>query len=259
MPGEPTPPPAPRRPGLRGRLRRLGGEALDELRREESIAALLVTTILVTRHALGTEAGQEALLGLWTALSRGVSGLFHHGVFRRQLVAITLQLVLPLLFVGLVHRRPLARYGLGAGDVRFWLPLTAAVFVVQVLVVALVLAQSPTYTGRYPTLSVARAGGTAFWVWESSRVVYMIGWEFLFRGYLMFALMRRMGLHATVVQTIPFVLMHIASRKPVSEIYFTVLSGTASGLFVAECRSIWPVVWLHAAGAVLLDILIVYG
>ena len=86
----------------------------------------------------------------------------------------------------------------------------------------------------------------------------MISWEFLFRGYLLFALQPTTGHLASVVQMVPFVLMHMVSRKPISEVYFTVGSGLLSGVFALLARSAWPIIWLHAAGAILLDICIVY-
>lgn len=104
-----------------------------------------------------------------------------------------------------------------------------------------------------------RAGGSLFWTWELSRLMYMVGWEFLFRGYLQFALEKRIGYLALAVQTVPFVMWHIVGAKPISEIYFTVASGVLSGLFVMVCRSVWPVILLHAFGAILLDIFLVYG
>jgi hypothetical protein len=42
-------------------------------------------------------------------------------------------------------------------------------------------------------------------------------------------------------------------------VYFTLLSGVLSGLLVLVSRSVWPMVLLHAMGAILLDIFIVFG
>jgi len=89
-------------------------------------------------------------------------------------------------------------------------------------------------------------------------VLYILSWEFLFRGYLLFALRERLGYSSCAAQMVPFALMHIISHKPVSEVCFTVVSGVLSGVLALEASSVWPVVWLHAAGAVLLDVLIVY-
>ena len=234
------------------------GELWTECRTQESMAVLLVTVILVTRHALGTGPGARALAPLWEWIAAAFP-LMKQGLLQRQVIAIVLQLCVPVLFIWAVHRQRLRDFGLGLGDRRFWLPLTALVFAIQIVVVVFYLSNDPAYIRRYPSLPEARAGGALFWIWEGSRVLYMLSWEFLFRGYLLFALARRLGLLSCAVQTVPFTLMHIVSHKPISEIYFTIASGLLSGVLSLKCRSVWPVVWLHAAGAVLLDIMLVYG
>jgi membrane protease YdiL (CAAX protease family) len=233
-------------------------EALLELGRElvqpAGLALVLVTLVLITREALG----HSSLLGpLWRWLA-GLWPLFGQRLIQHQLIAVTLQLVVPALAIWLVHRRRLRDFGLGRGDLRFWLPITLLIFAVQLPVVGLYLARDPVYVRRYPSLGAARAGGGVFWIWESSRLLYMLSWEFLFRGYLLFALQPRMGHLACAVQMIPFALMHVVSNKPISEVYFTVGSGLLSGLFALIAHSAWPVILLHGVGAVLLDVFIVY-
>ncbi len=231
---------------------------IAECRREESLAVLLVTLILVTRQALASEPGVRLLGGFWSALARALPVLTYQAL-RFQVISVVLQLLVPLLAIWLLHRKRLRDYGLGLGDVRFWLPIVGLVVVVQLVAIAGWLHRAPAYTATYPTLEAARAGGGVFWIWEGSRVLYMLSWEFLFRGYLLLALEKRLGLLAAVVQTVPFVLMHLVGGKPFSEVYFTVGSGLLSGVLVLECRSVWPVVFLHAGGAVLLDVFIVYA
>ena len=237
-------------------------EALVELgraaRRPGGLALVVVTLVLVTRHALGEPPGARLLHPVWAGLA-ALSPLFNEGLVQRQLIAILLQLLLPALVIWLVHRKRLRDFGLGRGDLGFWVPISVAIFAIQLPVVALYLARDPVYARRYPSLGAARAGGATFWLWEGSRLVYMLSWEFLFRGYLLFALEPTMGHAACLVQMVPFVLMHMVSHKPVSEVYFTVGSGALSGLFALVSRSAWPIVLLHAVGAVLLDVFIVFG
>ncbi|MDY0003715.1 MAG: type II CAAX endopeptidase family protein [Polyangia bacterium] len=236
-------------------LKELGRELL----RPESIAILAVTLLLVTRYYLGySRSGQRLLGGIW-AWAAGAAPLLGHPVWQKQVLAVVLQLAVPILLIWLLHRKRLRDFGLGLGDWRLWLPIAALIFIVQVVVVAFFLSKDPAYLGRYPSFAPARAGGGLFWAWEASRLFYMLSWEFLFRGYLLFALEKRFGYAALAIQTLPFVMWHIVGAKPISEIYFTVASGLLSGLFVLLCRSVWPVVLLHAFGAILLDIFIVFG
>jgi len=229
-----------------------------ECRTPAFIAVVAVTAILVTRHywyGLANFSYPPWPFG-WLG---GVSEMFRHPIGQRQVMAFLLQLGVPVLLIWGVHRERLRDYGLGLGDVRFWVPVSGVILVVQILVVWLWLSRDPTYAARYPSFGLARGGGQLFWAWEASRLFYMLSWEFLFRGYLLFALEKRMGMLAVAVQMVPFAMMHIVSGKPISEVYFTLVSGVLSGLLVLVCRSVWPMVLLHAVGAILLDIFIVYG
>lgn len=243
----------------RGRVWEAVKELGRELRRPETVAILVVTLVLVTRYWLGySRSGQRALSGLWT-WAAGIWPVLASAVWQKQVLAIGLQLAVPVAMIWLVHRQRLRDFGLGLGDWRLWVPVAALIFLVQVVVVAFVLSKDPAYIRRYPSFAPARAGGGIFWAWEASRLFYMLSWEFLFRGYLLLALEKRLGYLALAVQTVPFVMWHIVGAKPITEIYFTVASGILSGLFVLVCRSVWPIVLLHAFGAILLDVFLVYG
>ncbi len=229
-----------------------------ECRTEAFVAVMLVAVILVTRHFLYGQANLSFPPWPLGWLGRQYE-LFRYPVAQRQVMAVALQLGVPLLVIVLVHRRKLKDYGLGLGDTGFWVPVAGVILLIQLLVVWLYLSKDPTYAARYPSLALARGGGHIFWAWEASRLAYMFSWELLFRGYLLFALERRMHMLAVAVQTVPFAMMHIVSGKPLSEVYFTLLSGVLSGLLVLVSRSVWPMVLIHGLGAVLLDIFIVYG
>ncbi len=232
-------------------------DLLTESISEAGLAILVVTLVLVTRTALASPQGTKLLAPMWKAIA-SFHPLLTSPVAKNQIIAIALQVLVVGLVIGFVHRKPPQEYGLGLGDWRFWLPITALIFIVQVIVVMGFLSKDPAYVARYPSLAAARKGGSVLWVWEASRLVYMTSWEFLFRGYLLFALWRRMGTLAIFVQMVPFVLMHVVSHKPPSEVYFTIGSGLLSGLFALLAQSIWPIVFLHAAGAILLDLCIVF-
>jgi len=118
-------------------------------------------------------------------------------------MAFALQLGVPVLLIWLVHRQRLRDYGLGLGDTRFWIPVAGLILLIQNIVIWAWLSKDPTYVARYPSFRLARGGGHLFWAWESSRLFYMLSWEFLFRGYLLFALERRMGMLAVAVQMVP--------------------------------------------------------
>ena len=84
--------------------------------------------------------------------------------------------------------------------------------------IILSLAALPSFRGFYG------ASSTSFGVALLNNLVSLLPAEFLFRGFLMFALWRRIGPLALVVQLIPFVLTHIG--KPEIELWSTFIGGS---------------------------------
>lgn len=69
-----------------------------------------------------------------------------------------------------------------------------------------------------------------------THVLDLVPSEFLFRGFLMFALLRVMGPIGVVVATMPFVFSHL--QKPELELLSTLFGGTAFGWLAWQTRSI---------------------
>jgi membrane protease YdiL (CAAX protease family) len=80
----------------------------------------------------------------------------------------------------------------------------------------------------------------------------LISAEFLFRGFLMFALLRAMGPIGVLVATLPFVFSHLT--KPELELFSTLFGGLAYGWLAWRTGSI---LWGAAAHIYILTLLIV--
>ncbi len=86
----------------------------------------------------------------------------------------------------------------------------------------------------------------------------LIGWEFIFRGWILFAYVRKFGPEALWLQAVPFAVAHIS--KPEIETLSTIFGGFAFGWVAYRTKSfLWPFLihWfiatfiiLVAAGAV---------
>lgn len=74
-------------------------------------------------------------------------------------------------------------------------------------------------------------------------IVYMLGWEFLFRGYLIFGLKDKFKEGSILIQMIPFVLLHLG--KPEIETISTIISGIIWGYFSYRGNSFWPAFLIH--------------
>jgi membrane protease YdiL (CAAX protease family) len=75
-------------------------------------------------------------------------------------------------------------------------------------------------------------------------ILYMIAWEFFFRGFMLFGLRKFGCAAANVMQTILFFLMHIG--KPPVELYSTLLTGLVFGYITYRSASVIPMVIIHA-------------
>ncbi|MDH4067620.1 MAG: CPBP family intramembrane metalloprotease [Dehalococcoidia bacterium] len=73
--------------------------------------------------------------------------------------------------------------------------------------------------------------------------LYMLAWEFLFRGYMLFGLEKSIGKNAIFVQAIPFVLLHFA--KPFLETLACIPGGFGFGYVAYKTRSFLPCFIIH--------------
>ncbi len=137
-------------------------------------------------------------------------------------------LLVPLLVIGLVFRDRLGDYGLTLGDWRTGLRWTA-VFALLGAPFLVLVARTPAmveYYDRFPA-ALTRLIPTA--------ALDLIGWEFFFRGFLLFGLLRLMGPTAVIAQAVPFALAHIG--KPEVETLTTIFGGTLFGWLAWRSRS----------------------
>ena len=124
---------------------------------------------------------------------------------------------LPLLVVALGFRDRPARFGLSLGDWRWGASLLVVGLVVMTPVIAW-FAGFQDFRAYYGTLT----GSVAQIALRNGLEV--IPAEFLFRGFLLFVLLRRIGPLAIVVVQVPFVMAHIG--KPEIELWSTFLGGS---------------------------------
>jgi membrane protease YdiL (CAAX protease family) len=137
-------------------------------------------------------------------------------------------LVIPLLFVIIVYRESPSEYGFRLGDWRAGLLLTAAACAGVAIVMAL-LARTSSLQSYYGSRSVELGDLIV------DSAVELFGWEFIFRGFLLFALYRVCGPYAIVLQAVPFALLHLG--KPELETLSCIFGGSAFGYVAWRTRS----------------------
>jgi membrane protease YdiL (CAAX protease family) len=130
---------------------------------------------------------------------------------------LLLFLALPVAIVAIGFRDRPARYGLRLGDWRWGSAMLLAGLAVMTPII-LGVAALPSFRAFYGASSEP-LGSVLI-----NHLAELIPAEFLLRGFLMFALWRRIGALAIVVVQVPFVLTHIG--KPDVELWSTFIGGS---------------------------------
>lgn len=143
---------------------------------------------------------------------------------------VILYLLIPLLVTIIFFREHPRNYGFALGDWKAGVVLT--------ILGAAIMAPILYVFGRHdPALNAYYRDLTAGLPWTT--FLDLIGWEFLFRGWILFGYARRFGPEALWLQSVPFVMAHIG--KPELETFFTIIGGFGFGWVAWRTRSfIWP-------------------
>ena len=165
---------------------------------------------------------------------------------------LLLYAVVPLLvIVGLLRRNPLD-YGLRAGRWREGLAWTAG-GVALMAAVGWLFMQLPAFGLYYADYFAFRNPGGEVWAGIALSGVQMAAWEFLFRGFLLFALAEAFGADAIGLQMLPFALAHFG--KPEWETYASIPGGLLAGWIAYRVGAFWPAWLIHWALAITMQVL----
>jgi membrane protease YdiL (CAAX protease family) len=160
---------------------------------------------------------------------------------------LLLFLAIPLFVILLVFRENPLRYGLTLGRWREGLAWTVGGILVMA-VVAWLFWQLSDFRAYYVDYVAIRNPGGDWWRWVALSGLQMFSWEFLFRGFLLFALADLFGPYAIWIQTVPFVMAHFG--KPEWETYASIVGGALSGWIAYRVGSFYPSWLIHWALAV---------
>jgi len=154
-----------------------------------------------------------------------------------------LYLVIPLLITLLIFREDPRKVGFTLGDWRAGLPIT----ILAIILIAPVLwfvARGDTSMQDYYKSQVSGLPWNTF--------LDLLGWEFFFRGWILFGYARKFGAEALWLQAVPFALAHIG--KPEVETLSTIFGGFAFGWVAWRTKSfIYPLLihWFVASFTIL--------
>lgn len=153
--------------------------------------------------------------------------------------------ILPLLSIKFIFREKLSDYGFTLGDKKFGL-ITSGIFLLVMIIVVWIVSGSQTFAITYPQGGVkVRENLMIFILYEICILIYMLGWEFFWRGYMLFGLKSRFGYYAVFIQMIPFFILH--KGKPEIELFASIFAGLILGVQAIRSRSFiycWILHWL---------------
>ncbi|HMQ70502.1 MAG TPA: CPBP family glutamic-type intramembrane protease [Ignavibacteria bacterium] len=146
-----------------------------------------------------------------------------------------LMFVIPALSVKFIFKQKLSEFGFTLGDKKFGF-ITSGLFFIVMLVVVWIVSGSEKFASTYPQggIKVSESLST-FFLFEFSILVYMLGWEFFWRGYSLFGLKPKFGYYSVFIQMIPFFILH--KGKPEIELFASIFAGLILGVQALRSRS----------------------
>ncbi|HSJ08718.1 MAG TPA: CPBP family intramembrane glutamic endopeptidase [Longimicrobiales bacterium] len=160
------------------------------------------------------------------------------------------RILLPLGCILLFFRDSPAEYGY-----RMPVPGHARIYVVLFVVMVPVLFAAsflPSFQATYPLYSRAGESVTHFGLYQLPYGMRFASVEAFFRGFLLFALFRRLGYYAVPIMTIPYCMIHFGG--PLPEAIGSIVAGMMLGYLAIYSRSWLPSALLHWGIALTMDI-----
>lgn len=139
---------------------------------------------------------------------------------------VILYLFIPLFFILFVFRENPREYGFTLGDWKAGLVITLAGILLMTPIIWYLGKSNPSMTDYYKS-NLNGLPWTTF--------LDLIGWEFFFRGWILFGYARKFGPEALWLQAVPFALAHMG--KPEVETISTIFGGFAFGWVAWRTRS----------------------
>lgn len=156
-----------------------------------------------------------------------------------------LMFALPALSIKLIFKEPLSKYGWQWGDYKFGL-FTVGLFLLVMLPVLWIASASETFAKTYPQGgSKVSINFTYYFIYEMAILIYMLGWEFFWRGFMLFGLKEKFGYYSIFIQMIPFFILH--KGKPELEVFASIFAGLVLGVQALRANSFiycWLIHWL---------------
>lgn len=160
---------------------------------------------------------------------------------------LILYFIIPVIFIWLFEKNSLSDYGFQFGDWKLGLTYLGIAIVIFAPILYFITVNDPNmveyYTKKFsPNLPLMTA-------------LDLFGWEFMFRGWVLFAYYRKFGDDALWLQAVPFALAHLG--KPEIETHSTIFGGFLFGVVALRTKSfVYPLLihWFVATFVILVAV-----
>lgn len=160
---------------------------------------------------------------------------YHRFTDSKALDRFILYLIIPLFIIIVVLRESPSEYGFRLGDWKAGLALTGIVIAVAAPILWVTTNGDSSMQEYYEWLMGPQLPGYVF--------LDLFGWEFMFRGWLLFGYAKKYGPDALWLQAVPFALAHIG--KPEVETLSTIFGGFLFGLVAWRTKSFLYAFLIH--------------
>ncbi len=208
----------------------------------------------------GTQQFYLAHLRHWTVLPTSWPGFITgegQAAAYRFLSCLLLLGVVPAVLGVAVFRKPLGQWGVSLGRrprTALWVALSLPVFAA----LGAFSAAMPELRRVYPINPLASMSAAAFVAHAATYLLFYLGWEFFFRGFLLFGLEGELGAaNAVLIQATMSAMLHIGD--PAGEAFGGFAGGILWGVAALRTRSLLPGLVGHATLGISLDWFICFG
>jgi len=229
----------------------LSFKQLFKQRDPESAFILFIVPILLT---LWVYYGKQQDFDV---LFKGFQGQWNQDFYStiyEYMTAFLLMFWIPFFLLKMVFKYKIRDFGFQLGDRKYGFRFVL-ITIPFIIWAAYVGTSDAAIQAEYPLARSTMGHWHLFAIIQVFYLFYYVGWEFLFRGFMLFSLEKRFGaLTAILIQTIPSAIVHIG--KPASESFGAILGGLVFGYLAIRTRSIFYPFLLHALLGISTDIFV---
>ena len=219
------------------------------------VAVVILTCVLLTLFYYYARPGffnehmerpVAALLGLETSPYRSLLPYWYW-----SFSSLVLRVLVPMGCIALWFKGSVRDYGFG-----LWRPGHGRVYLGMYLIMLPLLVGASflsSFQQKYPFYAEADRSLTHFVLYELAYGIQFASLEAFFRGFMVFALFKRLGYYSVLIMTIPYCMIHFS--KPVPETLGAIVAGLVLGFMALNSRSWIPGALLHWSVGFTMDVL----